>query len=100
MRCLGRSTASEHREADRLPNSSASELSRETWDYPVRNYLRAFDWNAEPVRLWDCSSSGNGTRYVARIFHVKPSGINCGGAAMRSLVAQMGILGLILFRLR
>jgi hypothetical protein len=42
------------------------------------------------------SAAGNGTQYVARIFHVKPSGITV-ESGYGSLVAQMGILGLILW---
>ncbi len=72
-----------------LPSSSTSELGARTWDYPVRNFLGAFDerW---PYG-YGIGSAGNGTQYVSRIFHVKPSGITV-ESGYGSLVAQMGIL--------
>jgi hypothetical protein len=79
-----------------LPSSSASELGAKTWDYPVRNFLGAFDerW---PYG-YGIGSAGNGTQYVARIFHVKPTGISV-ESGYGTLVAQMGILGPILWLL-
>lgn len=79
------------------PSSSANELATRTWDYPIDNFLYAFEYERWPYG-YGIGTSGLGTQYVTRIFHVKPpqAGVESGYG---TLVVEMGILGLILWLL-
>ena|SRR5882672_793448 len=77
------------------PNSSTSELTHRTWDYPIRNFLGAFDYPRWPYG-YGIGTTALGGQYVARFFGVRPTvtGVESGFGA---LVVEMGIGGLILW---
>jgi hypothetical protein len=77
------------------PSSPASELQHRTWDYPLKNFLGAFDY--ERWRYgYGIGTTSLGTQYVAKIFHAKPPivGVESG---FGTLVVEMGIGGLLLW---
>jgi hypothetical protein len=78
-----------------LPGSTASELQTRTWDYPVANFLLAFNYERWPYG-YGIGTTSLGTQYVASIFHVRPPvvGVESG---FGTLVVEMGIGGLILW---
>ena len=78
-----------------LPNSPTSELAHRTWDYPIRNFLGAFDSDRWPYG-YGIGTSSLGWQYVTRIFKVKPMmfGVESG---FGTLVIEMGIGGLLLW---
>jgi hypothetical protein len=77
------------------PDSPGSELFLRTWDYPVANFLRAFQYERWPYG-YGIGTSGLGTQYVVRLLHAKPIevGVESGFGAV---VIEQGILGLILW---
>jgi len=77
------------------PSSSASELQHRTWNYPLMNFLGAFQYERWPYG-YGIGTTSLGTQYVARIFHAKPPivGVESG---FGTLVVEMGIGGLILW---
>ena len=77
------------------PSSSASELGGRAWDYPVRNFMGAFSYDRWPYG-YGIGTSGLGTQYVIRIFHVKPMRVGV-ESGYGTLVVEMGIVGLILW---
>jgi hypothetical protein len=77
------------------PGSSASELQSRTWDYPLRNFLGAFNYDRWPYGF-GIGTSSLGVQYVARIFHGAPMGIGV-ESGFGALVVEMGIGGLILW---
>jgi hypothetical protein len=77
------------------PGSSASELQNRTWDYPLRNFLGAFNYDRWPYGF-GIGTSSLGVQYVARIFHGVPMGIGV-ESGFGALVVEMGIGGLILW---
>jgi hypothetical protein len=77
------------------PGSSASELQTRTWDYPLRNFLGAFNYDRWPYG-YGIGTSSLGVQYVARIFHGAPMGIGV-ESGFGALVVEMGIGGLILW---
>lgn len=77
------------------PGSSASELANRTWDYPIQNFLYAFDSERWPYG-YGIGTSGLGTQYVSRIFHVEPLRIGV-ESGYGTLIVEMGILGLLLW---
>jgi hypothetical protein len=74
------------------PNSPTSELVFRTRDYPLRNFLFAFDNPRWPYGS-GIGTASLGVQYVARIFHqVSPvGGVESGYG---TLVVELGILGL------
>jgi hypothetical protein len=78
-----------------MPNSPTSELTQRGWDYPVRNFLGAFDYDRWPYG-YGIGTTALGGQYVARFFNVKPPvvGVESGYGA---LVIEMGIGGLALW---
>ncbi len=78
-----------------LPTSSASELQHRSWDYPLRNFLGAFDYDRWPYG-YGIGTTSLGTQYVASIFHTRPPviGVESGFGA---LVVEMGVGGLVLW---
>jgi hypothetical protein len=54
-----------------MPNSPTSELTHRGWDYPVQNFLRAFDYDRWPYG-YGIGTSTLGVQYVARFFNAKP----------------------------
>ena len=77
------------------PGSTASQLQFRTWDYPVMNFLGAFNYERWPYG-YGIGTTSLGTQYVASIFHVKPPvvGVESG---FGTLVVEMGVGGLILW---
>src|SRR5882724_4472764 len=78
-----------------LPGSSASELGNLTWDYPVRNFLGAFNSDRWPYG-YGIGTASLGTQYVARFFKAKLIGFSV-ESGFGTLVVEMGVLGLILW---
>jgi hypothetical protein len=77
------------------PGSSASELQNRTWDYPLRNFLGAFNYDRWPYG-YGIGTSSLGVQYVAKIFHGAPMGVGV-ESGFGALVVEMGIGGLILW---
>jgi len=77
------------------PNSSASELTNRVRDYPIQNFLYAFDYPRWPYG-YGIGTTSLGVQYISRIFHEKPpvSGVESGFGA---LIVEMGIGGLALW---
>ncbi len=77
------------------PNGPGSELSSRGWDYPIRNFLGAFNYDRWPYG-YGIGTTALGGQYVARIFKVKPTvvGVESGFGA---LIVEMGIGGLVLW---
>ena len=77
------------------PSSSASELTNRARDYPIQNFLYAFDYPRWPYG-YGIGTTSLGVQYVSRIFHEKSTigGVESGFGA---LVVEMGIGGLILW---
>ncbi len=77
------------------PRSPASELVHRTRDYPLRNFLGAFDYDRWPYG-YGIGTVSLGGQYVSRFFHVRPpvggveSGFGC-------IIIEMGIAGLALW---
>ena len=77
------------------PSSSASELTNRARDYPIQNFLYAFDYPRWPYG-YGIGTTSLGVQYVSRIFHEKNTigGVESGFGA---LVVEMGIGGLALW---
>lgn len=77
------------------PNSPASELAFRSWDYPVQEFLKVFNYDRWPYG-YGIGTSGLGMQYVTRLFHVRPieAGVESGFGA---LIIELGIVGLILW---
>jgi hypothetical protein len=77
------------------PRSSANELVHRGRDYPLKNFLAAFDYPRWPYG-YGIGAISLGGQYVSRFFNVRPvvgsveSGFGC-------IVIEMGIGGLILW---
>ncbi|HEV2987868.1 MAG TPA: hypothetical protein VG759_05465, partial [Candidatus Angelobacter sp.] len=78
-----------------MPNSPTSELTHRSWDYPVRNFLGAFDYDRWPYG-YGIGTASLGGQYVARFFKVKPVGVGV-ESGFGTLVVEMGIGGLLLW---
>jgi hypothetical protein len=78
-----------------MPNSETSELTHRGWDYPVQNFLGAFNYDRWPYG-YGIGTTSLGGQYVARFFKVKPPvvGVESG---FGTLVVEMGIGGLLLW---
>ena len=77
------------------PNSVASDLGRRTWDYPIQNFLGAFDNPRWPYG-YGIGTGSLGSQYVARFFKAPPIGVGV-ESGFGTLVLEMGIGGLILW---
>jgi hypothetical protein len=77
------------------PRSPASELLHRTHDYPLQNFLGAFDYDRWPYG-YGIGTASLGGQYVARFFKVRPpeGGVESGYGV---IVLEMGIGGLILW---
>jgi len=78
-----------------MPNRPTSELMHRSWDYPVRNFLGAFDDDRWPYG-YGIGTASLGGQYVARFFKVKPVGVGV-ESGYGTLVVEMGIGGLLLW---
>jgi hypothetical protein len=78
-----------------MPNSETSELTYRSWDYPVQNFIGAFDYGRWPYG-YGIGTTALGGQYVARYFNAKPpvGGVESGYG---TLVVEMGIGGLVLW---
>ena len=78
-----------------MPNSAKSELTYRGWDYPVQNFLVAFQYDRWPYG-YGIGTTALGGQYVARFFKAQPPvvGVESGYG---TLVVEMGIGGLILW---
>jgi hypothetical protein len=77
------------------PRSPASELLHRTRDYPLRNFLAAFDYDRWPYG-YGIGTTSLGVQYVARFFHVRPP-VGAVESGYGSLVIEMGVGGLALW---
>ncbi|HZQ52105.1 MAG TPA: hypothetical protein VFB14_07905 [Bryobacteraceae bacterium] len=76
------------------PDSPASELVWRARDYPIKNFLYAFDFPDWPIG-YGIGTTGLGTQYVSRFFHVRPlGGVESG---FGTLIVELGIMGLVLW---
>jgi hypothetical protein len=77
------------------PYSTASELAMRTRDYPLKNFLQAFD-TPRWLQGYGTGSASLGIQYVARILHAPPTGIGVENG-YGQLVVEMGVVGLLLW---
>jgi hypothetical protein len=77
------------------PDSPVNELGHRGWNYPVQNFLAAFDYDRW---FWGygIGTTALGGQYVARFFHTRApvGGVESGWG---TLVVEMGIGGLVLW---
>jgi hypothetical protein len=77
------------------PYSTASELAMRTRDYPLRNFLAAFD-TPRWMYGYGTGTASLGIQYVARIMHAPNTGIGVENG-YGQLVVEMGVVGLLLW---
>jgi hypothetical protein len=77
------------------PGASTSELQQRTWDYPLENFMKAFDYSRWPYG-YGIGTSSLGVQYVAKFFHEPPTGVVV-ESGFGALVIELGIGGLILW---
>jgi hypothetical protein len=77
------------------PRSPTSELMHRARDYPLQNFLAAFDYPRWPYG-YGVGTISLGGQYVSRFFHTRPpvGGVEGG---FGTIVIELGILGLILW---
>jgi hypothetical protein len=77
------------------PYSTASELATRSRDYPLRNFLAAFD-TPHWMYGYGTGTASLGIQYVARIMHAPNTGIGV-ESGYGQLVVEMGVFGLLLW---
>jgi hypothetical protein len=77
------------------PGSSASELQSRTWEYPLRNFLGAFNYDRWSYG-YGIGVSSLGVQYVGKIFHAASVGVGV-ESGFGALVVEMGVGGLVLW---
>ncbi len=77
------------------PDSPTSELLHRTRDYPLQNFLGAFNYERWPYG-YGIGTTAAGVQYVTRIIGVKPLGVGV-ESGFGGLIVEMGILGLVLW---
>jgi hypothetical protein len=77
------------------PYSTASELAYRTHEYPLKNFLAAFD-TPRWMYGYGTGTASLGIQYVARVFHEPSTGIGVENG-YGQLVVEMGIVGLLLW---
>jgi hypothetical protein len=77
------------------PNSPKSELAFRAWDYPLQNFLGAFNDGRWPYG-YGIGTSSLGTQYVVRLLHTRPIGMSV-ESGFGTIVVEMGIGGLCLW---
>jgi hypothetical protein len=77
------------------PRSPVNELVHRTRDYPMRNFLAAFDYDRWPYG-YGIGTLSLGGQYVTRFFHKSPpvGGVESG---FGSIIIEMGIVGFLLW---
>jgi hypothetical protein len=78
-----------------MPNSPTSELMHRSWDYPVQNFLGAFNYDRWPYG-YGIGTASLGTQYVTRLLKAKPLGVGV-ESGYGTLIVEMGIGGLVLW---
>jgi hypothetical protein len=77
------------------PRSPKSELFHRAGNYPMANFLAAFDYPRWPYG-YGIGTTSNGVQYVYRYFHVRPP-VGSVESGFGAIVIEMGIVGLILW---
>jgi hypothetical protein len=77
------------------PRSPASELAHRTHDYPLRNFLAAFDYDRWPYG-YGIGTMSLGGQYVTRFFHKAPP-VGSVESGFGAIIIEMGIVGLLLW---
>jgi O-antigen ligase len=77
------------------PYSPASELSSRTRDYPLKNFLAAFD-TPRWMYGYGTGTASLGVQYVASILHVPGTGVAVENG-YGQLVVEMGVVGLLMW---
>jgi O-antigen ligase len=77
------------------PYSPKSELAHRVRDYPLRNFLAAFDTPRWPYG-YGTGTASLGGQYIARILHIQGTGVAVENG-YGQLVVEMGVLGLLLW---
>lgn len=77
------------------PRSPTSELVHRARDYPLQNFLAAFDYPRWPYG-YGIGTISLGGQYVSRFFHTRPP-VGAVEGGFGTIVVEMGILGLILW---
>jgi len=77
------------------PYSTASELTYRTRDYPLKNFLEAFDTPRWPYG-YGTGTASLGAQYVARLLHAPGTGVAVENG-YGQLVVEMGIVGMLLW---
>ena len=77
------------------PRSPTSELVHRTRDYPLQNFLAAFDYPRWPYG-YGIGAISLGGQYVSRFFHAPPP-VGSVESGFGSIIVEMGIGGLILW---
>lgn len=75
------------------PGTRNYQLGHRAWDYPVQNFLGAFDYPRWPYG-YGIGTTGAGTQYIARIFNARPVSARV-ESGYGTLVLELGIAGLI-----
>src|SRR5258707_8533515 len=77
------------------PRSPASELVHRTRDYPLKNFLAAFDYPMWPYG-YGIGTISLGGQYVSRFFNARPA-VGAVESGFGCLIVEMGIGGLVLW---
>jgi len=77
------------------PYSSASELGNRSLDYPLQNFLAAFNYARWPYG-YGLGTSSLGGQYVTRLLHVPPMNVGVENGYGQLLI-EIGIVGLLLW---
>jgi len=77
------------------PRSPASELVHRARDYPLKNFLAAFDYDRWPYG-YGIGTISLGGQYVARFFNARPT-VGAVESGFGCLIIEMGIGGLLLW---
>ena len=77
------------------PYSPESELGLRSWDYPLQNFVAAFDYPRWPYG-YGIGTASLGVQYVARIMHAPPMNIGVENG-YGQLIIELGIVGLLLW---
>src|SRR5882762_578834 len=77
------------------PYSSASELAYRAHEYPMKNFLAAFD-TPNWIYGYGIGTASLGIQYVARILHAPSTGIGV-ESGYGQLIIEFGIVGLLLW---
>src|SRR5436853_4772092 len=77
------------------PYSSQSELGFRSWDYPLRNFLAAFDYPRWPYG-YGIGTASLGVQYVIHVMHAPPMNVGV-ESGYGQLVIELGIVGLLLW---